>query len=124
MNIIEKTQIHNYEDIITKEYVAKGGYLISDLVDYNEIEMRGGGIGANAVRDFFADLAIPTGLYVRNIPTSIGGKPKVLPHVEIISDDNFNLLIDGVSTSKSRGGKTHKKNPTQPKLIRTRKNTL
>ena len=124
MNIIEKTQIHNYENISTNEYIAKGGYLISDLVDYNEIEMRGGGVGANAVRDFFSDLAIPTGLYVNNIPTSVGGKPKVFPRAELISDDNFNLLIDGVSTSKSRGGKTHKKTPAQPKLIRTRKNTL
>jgi hypothetical protein len=124
MNIIEKTQIHNYEDTITNEYVAKGGYLISDLIDYNEIEMHGGGVGANAVRDFFADLAIPTGLYVRNIPTSVGGKPKVLPRAELMDDVDFNKLIDGVSTSKSRGGKTHKKTQTQPKLIRTRKNTL
>lgn len=124
MSIIEKTQIHNYEDFITKEYVAKGGYLISDLIDYKEIEMHGGGVGANAVRDFFADLAIPTGLYVRNIPTSVGGKPKVSPHVELMDDTEFNRLIDGVSTSKSRGGKTHKKTPAHPKLIRTRKNTL
>ena len=124
MSIIEKTQIHNYEDFITKEYVAKGGYLISDLIDYKEIEMHGGGVGANAVRDFFADLAIPTGLYVRNIPTSVGGKPKVLPRAEMMSDDEFNILIDGISTSKSRGGKTHKKTPSHPKLIRTRKNTL
>jgi hypothetical protein len=124
MNIIEKTQIHNYDNIITNEYVAKGGYLISDLIDYKEIEMHGGGVGTNAVRDFFADLAIPTGLYVNNMPTSIGGKPKALPRAEMMSDDEFNRLIDGVSTSKSRGGKTHKKTPTQPKLIRTRKNTL
>ena len=124
MNIIEKTQIHNYEDITTKEYIAKGGYLISDLVDYNEIEMRGGGVGANAVRDFFADLAIPTGLYVRNIPTAVGGKLKVLPRAELMDDNEFNRLIDGVSTSKSRGGKTHKKTQIKPKSIRTRKNTL
>jgi len=124
MNIIEKTQIHNYEDFLTKEYVAKGGYLISDLVDYKEIEMHGGGVGANAVRDFFADLAIPTGLYVRNIPTAVGGKPKVSPHVEPITDDEFNKLIDGVSASKSRGGKTHKKSQIQTKSQKTRKNTL
>lgn len=124
MNIIEKTQIHNYEDTITNEYVAKGGYLISDLIDYKEIEMHGGGIGANAVRDFFADLAIPTGLYVHNMPTSIGGKPKVLPRAEMMLDDEFNQLIDGVSASKYRGGKTHKKSQIQTKLIRTRKNTL
>jgi hypothetical protein len=124
MNIIEKTQIHNYEDFLTKEYVAKGGYLISDLVDYKEIEMHGGGVGENAVRDFFADLAIPTGLYVRNIPTAVGGKLKVSPYVEPITDDEFNKLIDGVSASKSRGGKTHKKPQIQPKSQKTRKNTL
>lgn len=124
MSIIEKTQIHNYEDFLTKEYVAKGGYLISDLVDYNEIEMHGGGVGTNAVRDFFADLAIPTGLYVRNTPPSVGGKPKVLSSVEPITDNEFNKLIDGVSASKSRGGKTHKKSQIHTKSIRTRKNTL
>jgi hypothetical protein len=124
MNIIEKTQIHNYEDNTTKEYIAKGGYLISDLVDYKEIEMHGGGVGANAVRDFFSDLAIPTGLYVRNIPTTVGGKHKVLPRAELMDDNEFNRLIDGVSTSKSRGGKTHKKTQIKPKSIRTRKNTL
>jgi hypothetical protein len=124
MNIIEKTQIHNYEDLLTKEYVAKGGYLINDLVDYNEIKMHGGGVGENAVRDFFADLAIPSGLYVSNTPPSVGGKPKVLPRAELMTDEEFNRLIDGVSASKSRGGKTHKKSNIQTKSIRTRKNTL
>ena len=124
MSIIEKTQIHNYEDKYNNEYIAKGGYLISDLVDFNETEMRGGGVGINAVRDFFADLAVPSGLYVLNKPHSIGSKPKVLPRVEVIDDTNFNNLLKEVFISKPRGSHSRKilRNPTKP--LQTRKKTI
>jgi hypothetical protein len=119
MNIIEKIQTHNYQDNFTNEYVSKGGYLISDLVDYKSLKMQGGGIGINAVADFFKDLSIPSGLYVCNKPQGIGAKTKVQEQRELISDINFNNLLEGVFLSKPRG--THKKKPELVKNNKTRK---
>ncbi len=125
MSIIEKTQIHNYEDKYNDEYIAKGGYLISDLVDFNTVEMRGGGVGINAVRDFFTDLAVPSGLYVFNTPQSAGSKTKVMPRVEVMDDTEFNNLLKEVFVSNHRGGsKTHKKTESQKKPLQTRKKTM
>ena len=39
MSIIQKTQIHNYHDKFTNEYMPKGGYLVSDLMKTSDIEM-------------------------------------------------------------------------------------
>ena len=124
MSIIEKTQIHNYEDKYNNEYIAKGGYLISDLVDFKEPAMSGGGVGINAVRDFFADLAVPSGLYVLNTPNSIGSKPKVLPRVEVIDDTNFNNLLKEVFISNPRGSHSRKILRNQAKPLQTRKKTI
>ncbi len=124
MNIIQKTQTHNYHDKFTNEYMPKGGYLVSDLLSRDEIEMHGGGVGINAFRDFFADLSIPSGLYVSNIPTHMGAKPKVSERKETIVDADFNKLLEKVFVSKPRGEQTHKKKQEKTKLIKTRKNTL
>ena len=126
MNIIEKTQIHAYHDTHTNEHIAKGGYLISDLVNNLDLakQIGGSGVGVEAISNFFADLAIPTGLYVCNIPTSIGGKPKVHERKELIADNNFNQLLESVFLSKPRGEQTHKKKQMTSKPIKTRKNTL
>lgn len=124
MNIIQKTQIHNYHDKFTDEYIPKGGYLVSELINANDLTMNGGGIGVNAFRDFFADLSIPSGLYVSNIPASMGAKPKVSERKETIMDADFNKLLENVFVSKPRGEQTHKKKKENVKSTKTRKNTL
>jgi hypothetical protein len=126
MNIIEKTKTHAYHDAYTNEHIAKGGYLISDLVDNPEIskQIGGSGVGVEAISNFFADLAIPTGLYVCNRPISIGVKPKVHERKELIADIDFNRLLESVFLSKPRGEQTHKKKQETQKPTKTRKNTL
>lgn len=124
MSIIQKTQIHNYHDKFTNEYMPKGGYLVSDLMKTSYIEMHGGGVGINAFRDFFKDLSIPTGLYVSNTPAPLGAKPKVSERKETIEDADFNKLLTSVFVSKPRGEQTHKKKPEKSKPTKTRKNTL
>jgi hypothetical protein len=126
MNIIEKTQIHAYHDTHTNEHIAKGGYLISDLVNNLDFakQIGGGGVGVEAISNFFADLAIPTGMYVCNKPASMGAKPKVNEQKELITDINFNQLLESVFLSKPRGEQTHKKKQMTSKPLKTRKNTL
>jgi hypothetical protein len=121
MNIIQKTQTYDYYDKFTNEYIPKGGYLVSDLMSRDDLEMHGGGIGINAFRDFFADLSIPTGLYVSNIPAPMGAKPRVSERKETIIDADFNKLLESVFVSKPRGEQTHKKKQEKPKSIKTLK---
>jgi hypothetical protein len=102
MNLIEKTQTSSYHDNYTNSYIAKGGYLISDLIDYKSLEMEGGGVGFKSTRDFFEDLSIPPGLFVHNKPNSIGERTKVSSKIDIISNAGFNQLLETVFLSKPR----------------------
>jgi hypothetical protein len=126
MNIIERTKTHAYHDAHTNEHIAKGGYLISDLVNNPEIskQIGGSGVGVEAIRNFFTDLSIPAGLYVCNKPSNMGAKPKVHERKELIIDTDFNRLLESVFLSKPRGEQTHKKKQETQKHIKTRKNTL
>lgn len=121
MNIIEKTQTYSYQDNNTDEFIAKGGYLVSDLLDEKDLDMQGGGVGVIAFRDFFKDLSIPTGLHVYNRPEPIGPKPRVLDRTDTIMSDDFNKLLEAVFASKPRGEQTHKKKQEKPKMKMTRK---
>ena len=102
MNLIEKTQTSSYLDNYTNSYIAKGGYLISDLIDYKSLEMEGGGVGFKSTRDFFEDLSIPPGLFVHNKPNNIGERTKISSKIDIISNAGFNQLLETVFLSKPR----------------------